>query len=83
MFKIWPWSRIAALERQISVMDVQSRARIDMLEKVIDKLDADSAILARKLSEARKIESELRFQLKGAHFRDPKTGRIMKKGASK
>lgn len=83
MFKIWPWGRIAELERLVSVMDVQSRARIDMLEKTIDKLEADNEILTRKLSEARKVESELRFQLKGAHFRDPKTGRIMKKGAAK
>lgn len=83
MFKIWPWSRVAELERQIGVMDVMMSARVDMLMATIDKLEADSAILARKLSEARKIESELRFQLKGAHFRDPKTGRIMKKGAAK
>lgn len=83
MLKIWPWSRIAELEQQISIMDVQSRARIDALETTIDKLDADNEILARKLTEARKVEADLRGQLKGAHFRDPKTGRIMKKGAAK
>jgi len=83
MFKIWPWSRIAELKRQISVMDVQSRARIDMLETTIDKLDVENGLLACKLTQARKIESELRFQLKDAHFRDPKTGRILKKGAAK
>lgn len=83
MFKIWPWSRIAELERLVSVMDVQSRARINSYMNELDKLEGDNEILARKLSEARKIEAELRAQLKGAHFRDPKTGRIMKKGAAK
>jgi regulator of replication initiation timing len=86
MFKIWPWSRIAELEARLLATARDGMVWYDVAgERLLEntKLKADNEILTRKLSEARKIEGELRFQLKGAHFRDPKTGRIMKKGAAK
>jgi hypothetical protein len=73
MPNIWPWSRIAELETQIRIMDVQSRARMDQAERDMD-------VLHKKLAQARKIETVLRVTLAHAHLRDPKTGRILPKG---
>lgn len=80
MFKIWPWSRIAELEMQVRVMETQSRARIDALMDDLDKRDAENQTLHDKLREARVTHSKLRVALADAHWRDPKTGRLLPKG---
>jgi hypothetical protein len=81
MPNIWPWSRIAELETQVRVMETQSRARIDALVNNLDNAEKDNDILLGKLREARTPHAKLQAQLADAHLRDPKTGRILPKGA--
>lgn len=83
MSKIWPWSRIAELEKTLKQAELDRDDWADAYRekaKLVTTLDTTNDLLHEKLMQARRIEGELRRALANAHVRDPKTGRILPKG---
>lgn len=73
---VWPWGQVARLKIVISAL-AQYRDR-DAME--IAQLKKDLAEAQLRIKNAATELTRLRGKLANAHFRDPKTGRIQKKG---
>lgn len=74
----WPWGRIKML--QIIVKALAHIRETDAME--IAQLKKDVAEAQLRIKNAAVELTRLRGKLAQAHFRDPKTGRISKKGQS-
>lgn len=66
---IWPWSKIDALEQKVLELELQAfNAQIE------------AELRSNMLKNAELRLSSMRSLIRRAHFRDPKTGRIGRKG---
>jgi hypothetical protein len=66
---IWPWSKIDALEQKVLELECE-------VSEMEDALDIQASMI--KNTELRL--TSMRSLVRRAHFRDPKTGRIGRKG---
>ena len=66
---VWPWNKIEALEKKVLGLD----CLVSTLLQELDLTSAENRKLNTKLAASKSL-------IKRAHFRNPKTGRIGRKG---
>ena len=79
-----PWGEARKL--RASLVKTQQRLSEVTLEQLtlsgrVDQLKARNDLLSASCNDLIREKNDLRNKLQGAHIRDPKTGRIQKRGA--